>query len=146
MHRNPYIHSPTPLKRRIFPCRACGQTTMRQQELDRHYQMFHLPYCVFCPLPGCRWRGDRVGEFNKHWGIHQYDQRPSEEQYQIYNVKMVLDWIKESQGGDIISVAQNFAVDLVKERALELGRQDWLEDPWGRLGRQSRRGGAELRR
>jgi hypothetical protein len=73
-----------------------------------------------------------VSEFNKHWDTHQYDQKPASEQYQIYNVKMVLDWIKDSQGDDFISIAQNFAVDLVKERALELGRQEWLEDPWGR--------------
>jgi hypothetical protein len=66
--------------------------------------------------------------------------RPEEQQqYQIYNVKMVLSWIRDSQGGDIILTAQNFAVDLVKERALELGRQEWLEDPWGRSERQIRR-------
>ena len=105
---------------------------MRQQELDRHYQMFHLPCWVFCPLPGCKWRGNRVDEFNKHWNTHQYNQKPAPEQCQIYNVKMVLDWINDSQGGDFISIAQNFAVDLVKERALELERQEWLEDPWGR--------------
>ena len=88
-----------------------------------------------------------MSEFNKHLNTHQYEQKPVEGQYQIYNVKMILDWIKESQGGgDIISIAQNFAVDLVKERALELGRQDWLGDPWGRSGRQARRGRAEPRR
>jgi hypothetical protein len=51
---------------------------------------------------------------------------------------MVLDWINDSQGGDIISTAQTFAVEFVKERALELGRQDWLEDPWGRSLRGGR--------
>ena len=119
---------------------------MRQQELDRHYQMFHLPCWLFCPLPGCQWRGGRVDEFNKHWnGTHQSDQKPAKEQYQIYNVKMVLDWIKELQDDDVILMAQNFAVDLVKERALELGRQDWLQDPWGYSGRQARRGSADQR-
>jgi len=44
---------------------------------------------------------------------------------------MVLNWIKNSEGGDIISTVQNLAVDLVKERALELARQEWLGDPWG---------------
>jgi N6-adenosine-specific RNA methylase IME4 len=57
--------------------------------------------------------------------------RLEEQQYQIYNVKMVLSWIKDSQDGNIVSTAQGFAVDLVKERALELRRHDWLEDPWG---------------
>jgi len=57
--------------------------------------------------------------------------RLEEQQYQIYNVKMILSWIKDSQGGNIVSIAQRFAVDLVKERALELRKHDWLEDPWG---------------
>jgi hypothetical protein len=52
---------------------------------------------------------------------------------------MVLSWIKDSPGRDILSTAQSFAVDLVKERALELGKQDWLEEPWGRSERQNRR-------
>jgi len=51
---------------------------------------------------------------------------------------MILSWIKDSPGGDILSTAQNFAVDLVKERALELGKQEWLDDPWGRSERQTR--------
>jgi hypothetical protein len=47
---------------------------------------------------------------------------------------MVMNWIKNSPGVDFIPTAQNFAVDLVKERALELGKQEWLNDPWGRSG------------
>jgi len=82
----------------------------------------------------------------KHWNTHQYGQKPASGQYQIYNVKIVLDWIKGSQVGDIIPIAQNFVVDLVKERALELGRLEWLDDPWGRSGRQARRARAERRR
>lgn len=41
-----------------------------------------------------------------------------------------LSWTKNTQSGNIILTAQKFAVDLVKERALELGRQERLEDPW----------------
>jgi len=76
-----------------------------------------------------------VDEFQKHLNIQKCGPRPEERQYQIYNVKMILGWIKDSHGGDILPTAQNFAVDLVKERALRLGRQEWLEDPWGRSGR-----------
>jgi hypothetical protein len=47
---------------------------------------------------------------------------------------MVMNWIKHSPGVDFISTAQNFAVDLVKERALGLGKQEWVNDPWGRWG------------
>jgi len=44
---------------------------------------------------------------------------------------MILGLIKDSAGSDAITTAQRFAVDLVKERALELGKQEWLDDPWG---------------
>jgi hypothetical protein len=42
--------------------------------------------------------------------------------------------IKSHQGNDSLTTAQGFAVDLVKERAMELGRQEWLNDPWGVQG------------
>ena len=62
---------------------------------------------------------------------------PAEEQgYQIYNVKMVLSWIKDAADDDAISTAQEMAVELVKERALELGKQEWLENTWGGSGRE----------
>ena len=92
--------------------------------------------------PGCRWRGTRVDEFQRHLNTQRCGPRPEERQYQIYNVKMILSWIKDSQGGDIISTTQSFAVDLVKERALELGKREWLEDPWGHSGRHHSASGA----
>jgi len=62
--------------------------------------------------------------------------RPEEQKYQIYNVKMILSWIKDPHGSTKLPTAQNIAVDLVKERAQELGKREWLEDPWGRSGRR----------
>ena len=118
-------------------CSECRVSFSRQQEQDRHFQSFHLPCWIFCPYPGCRWRGDRVDEFQRHLTTRKCGPRPArEQQFQIYNVKMVMNWIKESQG-DFISTAQDFAMDLVKERALELGRQEWVDDPWGRPERRN---------
>jgi len=78
-----------------------------------------------------------VDEFQRHLTTQKCGPRPAQEQqYQIYNVKMVMNWIKNSPGVNFISTAQSFAVDLVKERALELGKQEWLNDPWGRSGRR----------
>jgi hypothetical protein len=78
-----------------------------------------------------------VDEFQRHLTTQKCGPRPAQEQqYQIYNVKMVTNWIKNHPGVDFVSTAQNFAVDLVKERALELGKQEWLNDPWGRSGRR----------
>ena len=77
-----------------------------------------------------------MDKFQRHLTTQRCGSRPvQEQQYQIYNVKMVMNWIKNSQGGNFISTAQNFAVDLVNERALELRKQEWLNDPWGGSGR-----------
>jgi hypothetical protein len=46
-------------------------------------------------------------------------------------VKLALSWVKDARSRDDISNAQQVAVDLVKERASELGRQEWMDDPWG---------------
>lgn len=45
---------------------------------------------------------------------------------------MVLGWIKDWQGNDFLPTIQDWALAAVKERALELGRHEWLENPWGR--------------
>jgi hypothetical protein len=108
----------------------------------------HLPCCVFCPAKGCGWRGERWDEFKEHFQTHQNDQKPSlpsKEQCQIYNVKMVLGWIKDSQGSDFLPTIQNLALDVVKERALELGRPEWLEDPWGLSAEKQARRAASRR-
>jgi hypothetical protein len=42
--------------------------------------------------------------------------KPEKQQYQTYDVKMVLDMMQGPQGGNFVSTAQNFAVDIVKER------------------------------
>ena len=122
----------------VCPVLACVISCKRRQDLERHVQSAHLPYWVFCSSSGCQWRGDRLDKFQSHLSTHDNGQSlPAEEQeYQIYNVKMVLSWIRDSSGDDAISIAQKFAVDLVKERALELGKQQWLDDPWGRSERQ----------
>ena len=78
-----------------------------------------------------------MDKFQVHLTARNCGPRPAQEQqYQIYNVKMVMNWIRNYPGVNFISTAQNFAVDLFKERALELGKQDWLNDPWGRPGRR----------
>jgi len=68
--------------------------------------------------------------FDKHQDTQKCGRKPEGPHCQIYNVKIVLSWIKNQEGGDIVSTAQKLAVDLVNERALELVRQEWLGDPW----------------
>jgi hypothetical protein len=59
--------------------------------------------------------------------------KPEGPQCQIYDVKAILGWMKNlnPEGGDVVSTAQSLAVELVRKRAQDLARQDWLEDPWG---------------
>jgi len=81
-----------------------------------------------------------VDQFQKHLKSQKCGLKPAEEQdYQIYDGKMVLDLIKYSQVTEFLLTAQNFAVDLVRKRGLELGKQEWLDDPWGRSDKQARR-------
>ena len=49
----------------------------------------------------------------------------------IYDVQLIVGWIIE---GVSIEVAQMFAVDLVQERARELGNANLWENPWIKLG------------
>ena len=74
-----------------------------------------------------------MDDFDKHLDTQNCGPKPEGPQYQIYNVKMILNWMKDlnPEGSDVVSAAQSFAVDLVKERAMELVRQGWLEEPWG---------------
>jgi hypothetical protein len=66
--------------------------------------------------------------------------KPEEpEEYRIYDADMILEWIKDAGREDFILTAQNWALDLVQERAKELGRDEWLADPWGRLEQRERR-------
>jgi hypothetical protein len=78
-----------------------------------------------------------MDEFDKHLNVHNATQRPAEQDYLIYDGKLIVDWIKNSPSNNFLQTAQNYAIDLVKERALGLGRQEWLEDPWGHSERQA---------
>jgi hypothetical protein len=45
---------------------------------------------------------------------------------------MVSGWIKTAESSvDFIPLAQTWAIGLVQEKAMELGRDQWLDDPWG---------------
>jgi len=72
-----------------------------------------------------------MDDFERHLDTQQCGPKPKEQQCQIYNAKMVASWVKDPQGGDVVSRVQNIAVGLVKEMALRLERQEWLDDPWG---------------
>jgi len=115
------------------PLAACEKRFDEYQDVEQHFQSSHLPCSIFCPhsAQGCKWRGARIDDFERHLDTQKCGSKPEQWQYQIYDVKLILSWVKDPKSSDDISKAQNVAVDLVKERALELGRLEWLEDPWG---------------
>jgi hypothetical protein len=138
-HTDPILPVPT-CKR---PCMICLRKFFdRQQELDRHIRLIHLPCSVFCPYSGCKWRGCRVDELQKHLKEKKCDQQSkgsNPADYRIYNVENILEMIREAKGNDCILKAQDWAVHFVRERAKELGKNEWFSDPWGCLEQRERR-------
>ncbi|KAI0268015.1 hypothetical protein BGY98DRAFT_938336 [Russula aff. rugulosa BPL654] len=67
------------------------------------------------------------------------NQNSMEKEYRIYDVKAILDMIRCAESNDSIQNAQNWAVRYVQERAIQLGKNGWLEDPWGRSEQRQRR-------
>jgi len=72
-----------------------------------------------------------MDDLERHLETQKCGPKPEVQQCQIYNAKMVASGIRNSQGGNVVSNAQNLAIDLVKEMAILLDRQEWFEDPWG---------------
>ncbi|KAF8485891.1 hypothetical protein DFH94DRAFT_841959 [Russula ochroleuca] len=111
------------------PWTGCEVDFGRQQEWERHILTFHLPDCYCCPAPACPWRSRRKDSLKMHIDEGMCGPRPEwEEQWMIYNPKLILQWICE----DFISIefAETYALDFVQERARELGKVDAWRDPW----------------
>jgi hypothetical protein len=114
------------------PWTGCNATTKpgRPQDLGRHMLSTHLPYCLFCPMPSCRWRGARGDEFKAH--LRKRHPGNDGEPSHIYDTKLVLGYIKD---GTPVRRVQKYALDFVLERALELGKTEEWGDLCGRLAK-----------
>lgn len=55
---------------------------------------------------------------------------PEWEEYQIYDTSLILGWILED--GTPVQVAASYALDFVRERAMELGKVESWSNLWGR--------------
>ena len=137
LHTNANI----PVSAHKWPCNICFMKSFRRrQDLDRHIKLMHLPCCVFCPYSPCEWRGSRVDELQEHLYHQECNQNSTAPQeYRIYEVKMILDMIRGAESNDSIRNAQDWAVGFVRERAIQLGKDGWIADPWGCLERRERR-------
>jgi hypothetical protein len=63
---------------------------------------------------------DSRGRVSKAFEHAEVRRKIEEHQYQIYNGKMILSWIKDSPGGDTISTAQGLQLTLSRG-----GRWSW---------------------
>jgi len=72
-----------------------------------------------------------MDDFERHLDTQECGPKPEDPSCRIYDAKILSSWIRDSKDDNAIFDAQTLALDRVKERAMELGRQEWLEDPWG---------------
>ena len=129
-----------PVSARKWTCKVCLRVSFeRPQELNRHIQLMHLPCCVFCPYSRCEWRGCRVDELQKHLDQKQCNRNSADREYRIYDVQRILEMIRVAENNDSIKIAQDWALHYVQERAIQLGRNGWIVDPWGCSEQRERR-------
>jgi Zinc finger, C2H2 type len=104
------------------PIPTCHQSCSRQQELERHVKE-HLPRFLACPRRDCPWRGNRVYLLQDHWRKrHAGIPTPGTAEITIYDPK---DLAKRLINREIdIAQANDMANFLVRERAMQLGKQD----------------------
>ena len=114
----------------------CDDFFSRWQDRDRH-ELVHLPFHIHCPAPGCGWRGNRPDAFRTHWHrtdhCRYHDQfgcAPEQNQIETYNLKEILDQIKN--GTISLLDGQNEAILRVQVQSYELQKFDMLAHPWGR--------------
>jgi hypothetical protein len=112
-------------------CPICSVPLGRSQDRKRHI-LSHLPHWLYCPDPGCSWRGDRWETLNKHRRmVHPSKSQESDKNIVIiYDPRPLVQGI--IQGAIPIEDAKAFAISMVEGKALELGKSGLWGDLWGR--------------
>ena len=86
-----------------------------------------MPDNLYCPGPACPWRGRREDARKKHIGGGKCGPTPEwEEQRKIYEPDLIIDWVLNAPIST--EIAEMYALDLVKERARELGKTHLWKD------------------
>ena len=116
------------------PCPQCCKPFRRQQELKRHIMSVHLPCWVYCSRSGCTWRGHRKDNLKRHLSKKKCGSKPWDKEYQIYEPKMILNWILKDQVP--VGVGASYALVLAGEKATELRKEEEWTDFWGGKGRK----------
>ena len=116
-------------------CPACWLKFTRWQDCDRHI-LTHLPHWIYCPLPHCAWRGNRIKSIKLHWKrqdhlqYHEfYGRTLRREQFAIFEPQELVNQIKV---GTIYTDDAAFqALNSVLVKAGQLQKSSMSENPWG---------------
>ena len=111
-------------------CPCCRKTFSRLQEAKHHFLQHHLPFSLYCPAPSCLWRGARPDEFMRHSSRYHPEAPHTVQPCLIYDTKVVLGYIFNHEMG--VELAQHYALQLVAEKAMEVGKTEWCTRLWGR--------------
>jgi hypothetical protein len=121
-----------------WPCPIPGCSSLLGRRQDRNRHLFvHLPPWMHCPVPGCRWKGDRPCTFKKHWTRDHPSggQEPDEEQCKTYDpLPFLAKLVKRSLS---LEAAYEGAMSEVRKKASELGKPGLCEDTRGRKERRA---------
>ncbi|KAH9967307.1 hypothetical protein BC827DRAFT_1264150 [Russula dissimulans] len=123
--------STNPSKPTPVVCTICehGQALNRMEDWKRHMLSKHLPDWIQCTKASCPWRGSRLDAYKKHlkeFPKHGHpDTRLKREQYEIYDIRLVLPLVREDSAP--FEVVREYAVAFVKERARELEKEKLWE-------------------
>ncbi|KAH9972455.1 hypothetical protein BGW80DRAFT_1314612 [Lactifluus volemus] len=118
----------------LTPCPKCDKPFRRPQNLKRHIMSLHLPCWIYCSRSGCSWRGHRKDELKRHLSKQKCGSKPWDNEYRIYEPKMILNWILKDQVP--VGVGASYALVLAGEKAMELRKEEDWTDFWGGKGRE----------
>jgi hypothetical protein len=86
---------------------------------------------MYCPAPNCPWRGRRKDALNMHIsnskGKCGSKPKSPEKECMIYDANLIIRWIREDSVS--IEIAEMFALNFVKEKAKELGKENLWTNP-----------------
>ncbi|KAH9980162.1 hypothetical protein BGW80DRAFT_1248441 [Lactifluus volemus] len=108
------------------PIPGCNkrQNGSKSQEFERHVRE-HLTYFLYCSRVGCEWRGHRKYLLQDHWRKRHQDVDLPSGEFLIFDPRGLVRQL--INGETNIAQANREANRLVRERAIQLGKQDlWV--------------------
>ncbi|KAH9952991.1 hypothetical protein BGW80DRAFT_1414523 [Lactifluus volemus] len=106
------------------PIPGCKTKHSRRQGFERHVRE-HLTHSWYCPRAGCGWRGHRHYLLQHHWRKRHQDVDPPSGEFLIFDPRGLARQLIDGETN--IAQANREANRLVRERAIQLGKQDlWV--------------------